>query len=62
MTELTVTFNADKLRISGPKVDGSYSVTFETGEYEQQKIAELLTIPQQTPMTVIVSEYKSVAQ
>lgn len=39
-------FIADKVRINGPKVDGGYSVTFEVGDYEQDKVASLLTIPQ----------------
>lgn len=49
-----VTFTADKIRISGPKIDGSYNVTFETGEYEQQNIAEILKLPQQQAVEVSV--------
>ena len=39
---------ADSVRINGPKVDGGFTITFNVGEYEQDKVAELLTIPQQT--------------
>lgn len=52
---MKISFNADKVKVSGPKVDGSYSVTFDTGEYEQEKIAELVRIPQQTAIGVDVS-------
>lgn len=48
---------ADKVKISGPKVDGSYLITFECGEYEQQHVAELLKIPQGTTIKVRV-EYE----
>ena len=37
-------FIADKVKLSGPKVDGSWSVTFEVGEYQVEKLATLLTL------------------
>lgn len=46
--------NADKVKVNGPKVDGSYSITFETGEYEQLNVAKIMTIPQQTPLKITV--------
>ena len=49
-----VEFHADKVKLSGPKLDGSWTVSFETGEYEQEKLAELLKIPQQTALRVTV--------
>jgi hypothetical protein len=48
---------ADKIKFSGPRVDGSYSVTLETGEYEQGKIAQLMALPQQTPLKISISIY-----
>jgi hypothetical protein len=51
---MIIEFGADKLKVYGPKSDGGYTITFETGEYEQIKIAELLKIPQQTTMKVKV--------
>lgn len=51
---MRISFGADKVKIRGPRVDGSWVVTFETGEYEQDKIAELLKIPQNTEIKVIV--------
>lgn len=47
-------FIADKVRINGPKVDGGYSVTFEVGDYEQDKVASLLTIPQGEAINISV--------
>lgn len=51
---LVAQFQADKVKITGPKVDGGYSVVFECGEYMQKEIAELFKIPQQKVITVIV--------
>lgn len=51
---MKIEFNADKVKIYGPKTDGGYTITFETGEYEQEKVAELLKIPQQTSLKIIV--------
>lgn len=33
---------SDKLKVYGPKMDGSYTITFEFGEYEKAKIAEII--------------------
>jgi hypothetical protein len=50
-----IKLTADKVRVSGPRVDGSFAVTFEVGEYAQDEVAKLLTIPQQTLLQVVVS-------
>lgn len=50
-----VNFGADKVKISGPRIDGSYSVTFETGEYEREKVADLLRVPPETSLKVEVT-------
>ena len=47
-------FMADRIKVNGPRIDGSYAVTFETGEYEQDKVAKILSIPQQTVVRVII--------
>ena len=39
---MKINLTSDKVSIRGPKVDGSYVVSFEFGEYERKKIAELL--------------------
>lgn len=41
-----ISFMADKVKVSGPKVDGGYTVSFDLGEYEQPKVAQLIAIPQ----------------
>ena len=50
----TIELTSDKVRVSGPRVDGSFTVSFDVGEYEQAKVAELLRIPQQTVLKVVV--------
>jgi hypothetical protein len=49
-----IEFGADGVKVSGPNKDGGYTVTFSTGEYMQNQIAELLRIPQQTALKVVV--------
>ena len=41
-----IEFTADKIKVSGPKVDGGYTVSFDVGEFEQLKVAALMTLPQ----------------
>jgi len=40
-----ITLTADKLKVSGPRIDGSYALTFEVGEYEQKEIAKCVMLP-----------------
>ena len=54
MSATTVKFGADKLKVYGPKVDGGYTITFETGEYERKNVAKMLEIPTQTEIHVEV--------
>jgi len=37
---------ADKIRLSGPKIDGSYTITLEVGEYEKNNVARVLAMPE----------------
>lgn len=46
----------DKIKVNGPKVDNSYSITLEVGEYEQGKIAQIMSIPQPTNFKVVIEE------
>lgn len=39
-----ITILADRIKINGPRVDNSYTVTFEVGEYEREKVAKLLLL------------------
>jgi hypothetical protein len=49
-----ITFSSDRITTRGPSVDGGYTVSFAVGQYMQHKVAELLSIPQQTVITVTV--------
>lgn len=51
---MVISFTSDKVRINGPKVDGSYTVTFDVGEYNQEQVAKLLIIPQMTELNIEV--------
>lgn len=50
----SVIFNADKISLRGPSVDGSWKVTFETGEYEKEHLAELMKLPTDVPLKITV--------
>jgi hypothetical protein len=51
---MKIKFNADRVKISGPRVDESFLVSFETGEYEKSKLAELFLVPSETMLKVTV--------
>lgn len=36
---------ADSVKVAGPRIDGSYSVTFSAGEHQAVNVAKLLAIP-----------------
>ena len=55
---MKIAFSADKVKISGPRVDGSFAVTFETGEYEKSKLAELFLIPSDSMLKVTIETIK----
>lgn len=40
-----IKFVADKVTISGPKPDGSFVISFEVGEYERDKVLEIMKLP-----------------
>lgn len=49
-----IQFKADKVKINGPKVDNSYSVTFEVGEYGRQNVQALLGLEPEQVLKVTV--------
>lgn len=53
-----VEFVADKILVRGPRVDGTWVVSLECGEYMQAKVADLLKIPQMTAVKVGIEEEK----
>jgi hypothetical protein len=52
---MRIEFIADKVKIAGPRIDSTYTVTFEVGEYEQDQLGELMKIKQPAIFKVEVS-------
>ena len=48
----------DKIKVNGPKTDHSFAVTLEVGEYEQSKIAQIMSVAQPTNFRVTIEEIK----
>jgi len=46
----------DKIKVNGPRLDNCYTVTLEAGEYEQGKIAQIMSIAQPTNFKVVIEE------
>ena len=38
---MKIEFIADKVKINGPKIDGTYTITFDVGEYAYDQIMHL---------------------
>lgn len=49
---------ADKVKVNGPKVDGGFTLSFEVGEYEQSKIAEVLKLKQNEVLRITVEQHE----
>lgn len=49
-----IKLTADKVKVNGPRVDGTWTVTFECGEYMNKQVAELIKIPQGKLLSVII--------
>ena len=43
---------SDKHKVNGPRIDGSYTLTFEVGEYEVDKIAEVMKMQGNLEITI----------
>lgn len=41
---MKIEFTADKIKLRGPRIDGSMIVDLEVGEYEREKLKDLLDI------------------
>lgn len=52
---MKINFISDRVKISGPRVDGNYSISFDVGEYEYEQIM-LLPKLNGNAMYVSVSE------
>jgi len=49
-----INLHADKVKINGPKVDGTYTLSFDIGEYEQIKVMKIMAIPQNTSLKLTI--------
>ncbi len=49
-----IQFNADRVSLRGPKQDGTWTVSFDVGEYERDKLKALLDIGPETALAVSV--------
>ncbi|MBM4402224.1 MAG: hypothetical protein FJ044_03205 [Candidatus Cloacimonetes bacterium] len=59
---MKIQFNADKVKISGPKIDNSYTVTFEVGEYEYDKIKDLPKLNGEIIFVEVKNEIKGIIE
>lgn len=51
-----IKLTADKVKVTGPKVDGGYTVSFDVGEYEQANVARIIIIPQGQAIEITVKD------
>ena len=54
-TKKKVSFTADKVRVSGPKIDGGYIISFEVGEYMKDRVAQIINLSQDEELKVTVT-------
>ena len=47
-----IEFTADNIKISGPKIDGSYNLVLEVGEYEKDKVLEVMRLKPNYTVTI----------
>ncbi len=52
---MKILLHPDKIKINGPKVDNSYSITFDIGEYEREMIAQLVALSVDTEFILEVT-------
>ena len=53
---MKIQFMSDKVSLSGPRIDGTYKVTLEVGEYERKKLAELLSLEDRKIIKVTIEQ------
>ena len=49
---MKIEFTADNIKISGPRIDGSFSLTLEVGEYEKDKVLEVMRLKPNYKVTI----------
>ena len=53
-----ITFMADRVRLNGPRIDGSYTLSFEVGEYMYDQIKDVPKL-NNAEIYVTVSEHEA---
>lgn len=51
---IKITIHPDQIKVRGPRVDGGYTVVLELGEYERDKVAEIIKLPQGQSIKVTI--------
>lgn len=51
-----ITLTADQIKINGPKVDGSFTLSISVGEYEKHKLAPLMMMGNDKVYKVTIKE------
>lgn len=49
-----VVLHSDSLKINGPKVDNSWTISLNVGEYEKGSVAKLLMLPDDSMYEVVI--------
>ncbi len=49
---------SDKVSVNGPRIDGTYKVTFEVGEYMRDKIGDIIKLPTDNALKVTIELYE----
>lgn len=52
----SIEINADKVTVYGPKVDGSYTIKLDIGEYEREKVARVIMLKTDENIKVIIKQ------
>lgn len=53
----TIEFGADRVRISGPRIDGTYVVSLEVGEYQRKNLKAILDLPDDESLIILIKKY-----
>lgn len=56
MSTTAITFFADRKSYSGPSATGSYSIRFETGNYQKANILQVAALPDEHKMYKVTVE------
>ena len=51
-----ITFQVDKVKVYGPKMDGGWTVTFNVGEYEKEALSKLMLLESDKMIKIVVEQ------